>query len=213
MAKAQPLKHLDATTLQELMDRYYAGENIAALNQEFGVTCRPADLWRYFPPTLLDRNCPMCGEPLILPSSSRSAAAARCPSCQHSEDMVCRCSNCMAIQQLVEEEMRRRERTLIPNFCRRRWSYTRLEVTPRQLSVEAAVGLLSLTRCCRWLDEETIGPLRRSTIPLAPKGIQFQRQLIDILLDNGLIAPSPAASTMAPAYSSAKRMFRVCSCW
>ena len=87
MDKPQPLKHLDAKTQQELMDRYYAGENIAALNKEFGVTCRPADLWRYFPPAQLDRNCPMCGAPLILPSSSRTAVrfhyplAACCSAC------------------------------------------------------------------------------------------------------------------------------------
>lgn len=197
MAKPQPLKHLDAATLQELMDRYYAGENIAALNKEFGVTCRPADLWRYFPPAQLDRNCPMCGAPLILPSSSRTAVrfhyplAACCSACQHNETMNCTCSKCMANRQLAKEEMLRRGRTVIPDFCQRRWAYTPLEITPRQLSAEVAVAFLSLVRCGRWIDDETIGPLRRSAIPFTPKGIQFQRQLIDILLDNGLIAPSP----------------------
>ena len=117
--------------------------------------------------------------------------AAKYAACQHNETLNCTCSKCMANRQLAKEEMLRRGRTVIPDFCQRRWAYTPLEITPRQLSAEVAVAFLSLVRCGRWIDDETIGPLRRSAIPFTPKGIQFQRQLIDILLDNGLIAPSP----------------------
>ncbi|MDP5239040.1 hypothetical protein Q9Q94_05830 [Uliginosibacterium sp. 31-16] len=193
----QPLEHLDATALQDLIDRYYAGENVAVLLQKFNVACCPRDLWRHFPPSEAGRDCPVCSEPLVVPRLSRTGTRgkitlpARCTTCLHVETLHCACSACSAARRVADQAKELKVREAIANFCANRWSYTPLKITPDQMSAEAAIALLSLVRCGGWLNDSSVGAIRNSVIPFAPQGADFPRQLLDVLLEYGLVAPQP----------------------
>jgi hypothetical protein len=199
MPISQPLEHLDAKALQDLISRYYAGENVAALLKEFNIACRTGALWSYFPPDEAGRDCPMCNAPLVVPHLSRTgarwkrASPARCAACLHVETLNCSCAVCSAARRLTIQEKKRFEIESVANFCTSRWSYAPLDITPDQLSVEAATALLSLVRCGGWLDCSAVGAIRTSVIPFAPQEPEFKNQLLDVLLSGGLIAPLPSS--------------------
>lgn len=199
MTTQHPLEHLDSEALQNLIDRYYAGENVTVLLKEFDIVCHPGVLWCHFPPEEAGRDCPMCHVPLVLPRISRTGARwkkvspALCLECQHVETSNCTCVVCSTARSLAILEKERQDRESIANFCTSRWAYTKLEITPDQLSAEAAIALLSLVRCGGWMDSSTVGAIRNSVIPLTPQESVFQSQLLDILIGRGLVAPLPSS--------------------
>ena len=92
MPTKQLFEHLDSTSLQDIIDRYYKGENVAALLKEFDITCHPGLLWRNFPPDEVGRDCPICSTPLGRTGAvcnygkSSRANPTRTPTSNHSMD-------------------------------------------------------------------------------------------------------------------------------
>ena len=58
----EKLAHLSSKQIIQLMDEYYAGVRVKKLIEDYKVNCRPNDLHKYFPPIVLDKKCPICGE-------------------------------------------------------------------------------------------------------------------------------------------------------
>jgi len=199
MPTRQLLGHLDASALQDLIDRYYAGENVSALLKIFDIDCRPGALWYHFPPGEAGRDCPMCGAALVVSrfsrtgASSKKASPARCPACLHIEASSCTCDTCSAVRRQAIQEKKRQDIESVNSFCESRWSYTLQEITPDQLNAESAIALLSLVRCGSWLDESTVGAIRNSAIPFAPQDSALQMELLEALLEYGLVAPLPSS--------------------
>ena len=190
------LAHLTPTQIHLLINRYYSGEKIATLIAEYGIECSSSELCRQFPPEYVERDCPVCKSPLIKPRISRSCssgsrhAAIRCSFCSHQETERCVCPNCREMRAKKVEAQRQRERNAITTFCSENWSYSVTQVEPEQLSVEAAVALMSLIRCGGWLNDSTIDAIAHSVVPFAPKEIDITQHLLGVLINDGLIAPS-----------------------
>jgi hypothetical protein len=91
---------------------------------------------------------------------------------------------------------------MVKAFCRRIQVHRREHVAAEELSLREAVGLLTLTRACTFIDElDSLGnavldSLVNSTIPLAP-GHDLGVALITQLKDAGLISISDSSSVTA----------------
>lgn len=208
MSASHPLLHIDAEALLELIDRYYSGENVDALIKAFGICCSPCSLWRYFPPEATAFDCPICDAPMVRPRHSRTNGSQhkvmpiRCSQCRHEDSSNCSCSECKVVRQRAASEKRQRDLRAIGDFCKSRWTYCEIDIEPQRLTAETAIVLLSLIRSNGWINETTIGPLQNSTIPFVPKDFRFRLQLINNLLEDGLIAPSLASPPQAFHHSS-----------
>ncbi len=126
----------------------------------------------------------------------------RCSACQHEDSTNCSCSECKEVRQLAASEKLQRDIRAIGDFCKSCWTYYELDIEPQQLTAETAIALLSLIRCNGWINETTIGPFKNATIPFVPMDFQFRLGLINNLLKDGLIAPSPASPPPAFQHSS-----------
>lgn len=197
MSAYQALDHLAPKALQNLIDRYYAGERVSVLMHEFSITCPPSMLYRHFPPEQADLNCSQCNVPLMINRNSRTRircqniAPARCPNCGHKESPECTCPACRLIQQRGIEEAQKLQDAAIENFCTGLWSYKPIDLRPQKLSALEAIALLALIRCGGWIDKNSIGSLCDSDIPFAPQENDFKNTLLQSLLTSGLIAPLP----------------------
>lgn len=112
----EKLAHLRPKQIIQLMDEYYAGVRVKKLIEDYKVNCRPNDLHKYFPPIVLDKRCPICGENFLKKRPSKTeienqgnpyrkieAKKPYCPSCGHIDDDICECAACV--------EKRKKEQT------------------------------------------------------------------------------------------------------
>lgn len=193
--------HLTATQLAALTDRYHAGERAIDLVTEYQVRCAPNQLYRLLPPTVLrDRQCDICGAPLIQLRRSRPDATGSgdivCSVCAHRVDGPCGCAVC----DRDRSEQRQREvmrcRAEQEAYCCARWSYAERVRAPDDLTFAEAVALLSVVRCGGWRADETVGAVGYSAVPLAPAG-ELGMQFMTSLVRAGVIAPDPDSPTEA----------------
>lgn len=75
-------------------------------------------------------------------------------------------------------------------YCCARWSYEERVGAPADLTLAEAVALLSVVRCGGWRDNETVGAVGYSGVPLAPAG-ELGMQILTSLIRAGVIAPDP----------------------
>ena len=104
----EKLAHLRPKQIIQLMDEYYAGVRVKKLIEDYKVNCRPNDLHKYFPPIVLDKKCPICGENFLKKRPSKTeienqgnpyrkieAKKPYCPRCGHIDDEICGCDACL----------------------------------------------------------------------------------------------------------------------
>lgn len=114
----EKLAHLRPKQIIQLMDEYYAGVRVKKLIEDYKVNCRPNDLHKYFPPRVLDKKCPICGENFLKKRPSKTeienqgnpyrkieAKKPYCPSCGHIDDDICECAAC--VEKRKKEEIKR----------------------------------------------------------------------------------------------------------
>lgn len=202
--------HLSNDQLDQLISDYYAGKPIKDLLREYSVQCRPNFLHRAFPPVVLDDlKCPYCDVSMLEERPSRTSidmgnfrAEIYCSQCGHREDEGCRCSNCIAAIELEKRLIEDARQDMVRAFCLRNQSHRRGHVAADELSLREAVGLLTLTRACTFMDEldshgnAVLDTLINSTIPLAP-GRDLGIALITQLKDAGLVSISDSSSPAA----------------
>lgn len=197
------LSHLTSTQIHSLINRYYCGEKVATLIAEYGIKCSIGELYQQFPPEDVGRSCPVCAAPLIKPRTSRSSSTWKnrggicCSSCAHQERDGCLCPSCSKKRANEVDDLLRRKRIAITNFCTANWSYEITEIEPEHFSSETAVALLSLIRSGGWLNDSTINAIGQSQVSFVPMENTFKQYLVKTLIDNGLIAPSPESPLTA----------------
>lgn len=200
MPTSQPLGHLSEAEILELMSRYYAGERVATLLEEFRVNCSASTLCSHFPPEPSAELCRYCDAPMVRPRRSKSwssGSTLRCSQCAHIESSWCSCTGCKA-EWLKEEDIRIRQRhAKIQQFCSANWAYSPTQIQPEQLTARQAVALISLIRSGAWLDDSRIGPMSASGIRFAPYAPDFQSNLIECLITADLLSPDPASPSRA----------------
>lgn len=114
----EKLAHLRPKQIIQLMDEYYAGVRVKKLIEDYKINCRPNDLHKYFPPIVLDKRCPICGENFLKKRPSKTeienqgnpyrkieAKKPYCPSCGHIDDDICECAAC--VEKRKEEQIKR----------------------------------------------------------------------------------------------------------
>ena len=114
----EKLAHLSSKQIIQLMDEYYAGVRVKKLIEDYKVNCRPNDLHKYFPPIVLDKKCPICGENFLKKRPSKTeienqgnpyrkieAKKPYCPSCGHIDDDICECAAC--VEKRKKEQIKR----------------------------------------------------------------------------------------------------------
>ena len=114
----EKLAHLSSKQIIQLMDEYYAGVRVKKLIEDYKVNCRPNDLHKYFPPIVLDKKCPICGENFLNKRLSKTeienqgnpyrkieAKKPYCPSCGHIDDDICECAAC--VEKRKKEQIKR----------------------------------------------------------------------------------------------------------
>jgi replicative DNA helicase len=100
------LMHLSDNDIQELIKRYYSGENIKKLIEQYKINARPSQLVGLFPPKKTLKVCPYCHENFILIYKSRSYFTQNddyCQLCNHREGR-CDCINCIEAQEKQQEK-------------------------------------------------------------------------------------------------------------
>lgn len=189
------------------MNRYYSGENVVILIAEYGIECSTSELWRRFPPEEVGRSCPVCAGALIKPRLSRSSSTLNnraticCSCCTHQERDGCVCPSCYEKRQIEIEAIQQRKQIMVTNFCVAHCSSQNAQIEPQHLNAETAVSLLSLVRCGGWLNDSTIGAIARSQVSFAPMESTFTQYLLRILIEKGLIAPSPKSPLAAFSFT------------
>lgn len=114
------LSHLTPEQVAELMSRYYAGERIEGLLQEFSIACRVSNLVKIFPAEVLDLPCPRCKLPMLRRRASRSSTLPQTPyciECGHQHSPRCRCTGCRALAHENDRVRRNRREEIIAAYC------------------------------------------------------------------------------------------------
>lgn len=188
---------LTADQLEQLMARYYAGENVGALIREFKLPITASQLIKIFPPAPLPENtCPYCDTPMLLPRLSRTALQRAgelpvpyCASCGHREGSDCRCTACLRVR--AEAELA--QQTEIRNRVAQALLPPRSSpIRPKDLSLWQALALVALARAGRHEYGVRICSAQSQGVPFAPtlslstKLLQslYEAELIDLSLDS-----------------------------
>lgn len=189
------LSHLTQQQIDELINRYYAGENVRALIQEFGTNCPINQFTKLLPP-LIDHSsqCAVCGSPMMKVRVSRSshllgAEPIRCSSCGHTGAEYCTCEFCKDQRQKQQLAHLEKRRALVAEYCRVPNLENTHDLKVENLSLDMAVALLALVRTCGYMDKtngHVLESFQNATIPFAPNG-SYGDALRDFLLDSGLI--------------------------
>lgn len=193
------LAHLDGDQVATLMARYYSGEPIQSLIDEYGISARPSGLVGLFPAELLDRTCPYCGQRLVRKRSSRDVRwlrAAACPRCRHADHGGCRCRGCNGLQRQQKREHEAAVRASIEAYCRIRNAKLATPELAEAIGPVATIALYALMRTCPWGNEDTIPALGITSLPFTPAE-SLSKLLLDFLHDEGLIGIDPTSHPAA----------------
>ena len=140
---------LSDAQLQEIMTRYYNGENNQQLIDEFNLTVHTNNLFRLFPNIVLnDCLCPYCHAPLVAPPYSKASryidySRAHCETCGHVNTKSCMCDGCTDAKVSEKlEKSNKLEECLADILSPKRAEDVRID----SMSLRSAVNLIGLCR-------------------------------------------------------------------
>ncbi len=185
------LVHLSEDEIQVLMQRYYNGENVAALIKEYRISTRASELYKLFPPQICENyECEYCGEYLVIDRVSKSVYGKTryerelyCPECGHRPFIPkCECEYCLEAEEVRKEY----QQVEIWNY----YSKPQIPVEFDALSFENKVFLGTLCRALLKENLYEIIPYRDSNVVLAPS-LELCKRIYDSLLHTQAISVSP----------------------
>ena len=194
---SKDLNHLSNIEIEALMQRYYNGESITNLINEYHLSVRTNELYKLFPPKVCQNEiCKYCKEPLVRNRLSKTANKWEhndfniyCPLCNHKPyEPNCKCHNCTKEKQLLIEYRKRQIKEV--------YAQKTNPVDFYNLSFEQKVFLGTL---CRTLCKENlleINPYIESNVKLTPTN-ELRRQIYTSLSYKEIIAVSPSSSIEA----------------
>lgn len=200
MSHLQKASHLSPSDLDQLMSRYYSGENIQFLLNEFQLDITPASLVSLFPPIIhAELLCPYCVTANM--QSKRSARTSRqkkvamCPQCSHKNTPHCLCSPCRKIRRNEEKEAHSNKERMVAEICGR---HKPLPI-PSQLTLKQSLYLLTCIHHTPHQDLKLITPYVRFMQDLAPS-VKIEDDIIETLFSAGLIGISSSSPLHAFAF-------------
>ena len=185
------LNHLTAEEVNTLMHRYYAGETVSKLIEEYHISARPAELYKLFPPEVCqNHSCEYCHEFLVRDRPSKTWKNnckyewdLYCPVCGHKPfQKNCKCKNCVEKEQLLKIDQLKRIQEV--------YSRERTPVNFYKLSFQNKVFLGALCRALLKENLYEIKPYAEANIVLAPT-IAFEHKIYSNLIHSEVISVSP----------------------
>ncbi|WP_156892385.1 hypothetical protein [Salaquimonas pukyongi] len=203
IATHEKLSHLSQGKIDELLDRYYAGERIASLLEQFDIDVRPSALVGLFPPKVHDDlHCPYCdGQSMISKRSSRSGYSRErpyCPSCNHQNIRDCRCKNCVSQRQQIRAAEEAKRRDVIQRF----YGPKKTSDLSRSLTFLDALSLLSLARHSLCENLVTVSPYSENQPKFAPT-FEITNDLVRHLYGKGYLWISEESDVEAFTFNEA----------
>jgi hypothetical protein len=102
------LNHLNAYQIELLIKRYYDGDNIKDLLNEFKIDSTVSQLYKIFPLIITDNKCPYCNVNMVIKRQAKSTrnirSVANCPNCDHIYINNCQCFGCVEDRNLSKQK-------------------------------------------------------------------------------------------------------------
>lgn len=195
----EKMSHLSEAQINDLMDRYYAGEKATALLSEFQIQTTVSRLPSLFPPQVHEETCIYCNDVhLISKRLGKTALSYRsnspkCPQCGHEDGKYCNCSNCRDCREIAKRmEDEEKELAIEAAFGGPARSFAEVS----QLTFKDAVYLLTVVRHSASEDLEEVSPFGDS-FPLMAPTFDFRNEIVKNLYAKGIVRISPLSSPSA----------------
>ena len=188
------ISHLSKEEIKILIKRYYAGEPIKFLLEEYKINLHPSQLVKSFPRKISDVKCEYCNKELEIEYLSRTygdmGGVPRCYQCGHVDSEFCECQNCLEKQSIKDALVRQKKIDDI-NYIFKNNSDELMSFD--EISLEDHIFLGALLREGLSEDLKFIKPIEEFENPLAPTEF-YKNQIISQLESKNLIKVHEASS-------------------
>lgn len=111
------IAHLTEEQIVDLMKKYYEGEKVANILEEYKIKISVSQLYSLFPPIITDEECVHCESTMVKPWESKSWSSfvnenrMFCIKCGHENTRYCRCTYCEENKRkaILEEQERQKK--------------------------------------------------------------------------------------------------------
>ncbi|PGS64061.1 hypothetical protein [Bacillus thuringiensis] len=192
------LEHLSQEQIIDLMKKYYDGEKVANILEEYEIKISASQLYSIFPPVATEEECVYCGSVMVQPWESKSWSTyinshkKYCIKCGHEDSQYCYCTHCKEIKEKAwleeierkKEIIERKKATIASFYDDKKWNLK----PENELSLEDRLYLSMILRSS--LSENTmyIEPLLDVKGNLAPTE-DFEIELIKTLTGRKILVP------------------------
>ena len=193
--------HLTDEQVSDLLKRYFKGEKIVRLIEEFKIECVQNNFNKYLPQVLDPKiKCLSCGSQMAKKLVCRSNVfyveeLLKCTKCQHLHKDYCRCEYCLDVQYKINEAHQQSLQSLIENYCKT-YITKHEELSVNYLTFEEAVALVALVRICPVNEHGSYDAIYKSLFNFAPRGSLLTDKVV-LLLDKEIIRPSATSDISA----------------
>ena len=181
------LVHLSNTQIDNLIERYYNGEKVKSLIEEYNIDTNSNQLFRLFPPAITEETCPYCGCSLVITYKSKyynnRNNPASCPECSHIDDEYCQCSNCKEKERMKIQKRRLEKEEILYSLLH---SETDNKIDLDTLTFEEKIYLGAFLREGISEDFSYIKPVDDFIDPLAPTR-EYSNEIIEFLREKNII--------------------------
>ena len=184
---------LSADQVNDIVNRYYNGESATNLIEEYELNARPNNLYKFFPPEVLDELCEYCHVNLLKERESKSSHhyhwmnsdSVYCPKCSHKPlTSFCSCNNCLEKARIKRENMK--------EAIKQAYSTEYAPIDISTLSFDLRVFLGALVRTAVKEDLYNVIPYEDSTKILAPT-TELNAEIYRSLSRNRIILVDPSS--------------------
>ena len=181
------LVHLSNTQIENLIERYYNGEKVKSLIEEYNIDTNSNQLVRLFPAAITEGTCPYCDCNLVITYKSKyynnKNNHASCPECSHIIDEYCQCSNCKERERMKVQKRRLEKKEILYSLLH---SETDNRIDFETLTFEEKIYLGAFLREGISEDFSYIKPVGDFIDPLAPTS-EYSDEIFNLLREKSII--------------------------
>ena len=191
--------------LNEILEKYYDGQTIQSLIDEYGLDIKPGIFLQIFPLMHYeDIKCPYCNNEMVSKVPSRTSMTTgrglptiNCQICTHINNVGCRCEGCIVIA-----EREHKKRKSLSNQRIRSYQYTQRDaiIDIKTLSLHEALYITALARSGLNESGDMIHALSNCTESLSPNSI-LDIKILEYLYKNKIIDISIASDEDAFSFN------------
>lgn len=192
------IKHLTEEQVSLIVKRYYEGEVIQILLEEFNLDIHQSYLIKMFPDVETDETCNYCGTKLTGTIISRATNSqgllhldkVKCPSCAHPNMDDCYCKMCRTLrtQAKLERQQRELDNALLP-FAQ----FNNRKIKEQELSLYELLMLCVLVRTLLSFDGLFLIPFDTDIKRIYPSNF-YLLEVLNYLSRKGILKPQEEIS-------------------